>query len=81
MRQEECELLCFEVLERVQLGRAVDPHARRRHAPPLSADAHVRQVGELLALEEVCAHVGHNPFDSRLVGRRSDTGCINLEAP
>jgi hypothetical protein len=41
----------------------------------------VGQIDECLAGEEVVAHVGHDPLDTRLVGRGPDSGGVDDEAP
>ena len=70
--------LCVPLSERVALllaedgqglpaGGAVYPLSGHLQAPPPSSRPHVREAGELPALEEPLPHVGHPTLHARLV--------------
>ncbi len=80
-RAQQLDFLGGEHLGGASPGAAVDPGAGHLGAPALGAGPTVGQVEELLAGEEVPAHVLHGALDAGLVLRVPDPCRVDDEAP
>jgi hypothetical protein len=79
-RPEQRRLLLSEHLGRASPGAAMDAHAGDLRAPVFGAGAAVGQVEEVLAGEEVPAHVLHRALDAGLVLRVANPSGVDHEA-
>jgi hypothetical protein len=77
--QQHARLLLGEHLGRASLDGAVDPLPGHIPAPRLGACLDVGKVGEVLAGEEVAAHILHHPLDPRFVLRTSNARCVGCD--